>query len=91
MSRLTNKFKPRRRSKLRLPNIEKLSCRSKEQRLMPKKLNLPKVAKQLPKKNRSRSKQRKLLQQQKKEVMKMKLPDSKLLVTKKHKRLLKLK
>ena len=58
MSMLTKKSKPKRRSKLRLPNIEKLFCRFKDKRPKPRNNNLLKALNQPSKKNKNKSKLR---------------------------------
>jgi hypothetical protein len=88
---LIKRFKMRRRSKLRLLNIEKSFCRSNERKLKQRNSNLLKATKLKSKNTWNKSKQKKLSKLLKKEVMLKRSPDSKLHVIKKHVKLLMLK
>jgi hypothetical protein len=87
---LIRKSKLKRRSKLRLLNIEKFSCRFKKKKLKLRSFNLSKVIKLPPKKLESKLKLKKHSRPLNKEVMLKRLLDSKLYVIKKHVKQMKL-
>jgi len=84
MSMLTKRFKMKRKSKLKSQNTELFSCKFKNRSLKPRRNNWLKAIKVLSKKNVNKLKLRKHSNLPRKEVMSMRLPGSKLLVTKKH-------